>query len=97
MDTIRKTIKSGDMLNLIAEEAAELAQAALKLRRATEATNPTPVSVIEAHDALLEEVADVINALDVWGINLHPSDKSVRHIANEKLQRWANRLEAAEQ
>lgn len=34
-----------DLLCQLAEEASELAQAALKLKRAMEGTNPTPMSV----------------------------------------------------
>ena len=43
----------------LAEEAAELAQAALKLRRALDGTNPTPLRESEARAALAEERTDV--------------------------------------
>lgn len=36
-----------EILAQLAEEASELAQAALKLRRALDGTNPTPKSVAE--------------------------------------------------
>lgn len=48
-----------EILAQLAEEASELAQAALKLRRALDGTNPTPKSVAECEENLLEEWADV--------------------------------------
>ena len=48
-----------EILAQLGEEAAELAQAALKLRRALDGTNPTPVSEAEAWKALIEEFSDV--------------------------------------
>ena len=47
----------------MAEEASELAQAALKLRRALDGTNPTPKSVAECQKAFEEEYADVVNCI----------------------------------
>ena len=47
----------------MAEEASELAQAALKLRRALDGTNPTPKSVAECRNAFEEEYADVVNCI----------------------------------
>lgn len=40
-----------EILAQLAEEASELAQAALKLRRALDGTNPTPKSVEECRSA----------------------------------------------
>ena len=49
-----------EILTQLAEEAAELAQAALKLRRAKGNTHsPTPINTSIAHNRLLEEIADV--------------------------------------
>ena len=48
-----------EILAQLAEEASELAQAALKLRRALDGTNPTPKSVEECEENLLEELADI--------------------------------------
>lgn len=45
-----------EILAQLAEEASELAQAALKLRRALDGTNPTPKSVEECEENLLEEL-----------------------------------------
>ena len=47
------------MLEQMAEEAAELAQAALKLARVLRAEHPTPVTLEEAKMNLTEEFTDV--------------------------------------
>ena len=49
-----------ELLAGMAEEAAELSQAALKLRRTIDKSNPTPVSTGEASHKLNEEFADVV-------------------------------------
>ena len=46
-------------LEQLAEEAAELSKAALKLARVIRGENPTPVSYAQAVDSLMEEAADV--------------------------------------
>lgn len=58
-DKITDYLPETEILAQLAEEAAELAQAALKLRRAIDGTNPTPKSVDECKANLLEEIADV--------------------------------------
>lgn len=45
-----------EILAQLAEEASELAQAALKLRRALDGTNPTPKSVADYITAKSEQV-----------------------------------------
>ena len=47
------------MLEQLAEEAAELAQAALKCARIERGENPTPVTESEAYKNLVEEYTDV--------------------------------------
>ena len=47
------------MLEQLAEEAAERAQAALKLARIERGENPTPVTEDEAYKNLVEEYTDV--------------------------------------
>lgn len=59
IDTVREYLDQDELLAQLAEEAAELAQAALKLRRAYTGINPTPVTRRAAYNALLEELADV--------------------------------------
>ena len=60
IDIIRDNVHELERLAQLAEEAAELAQAALKLRRVYKRTgNPTPVTLQGAYQNLLEELADV--------------------------------------
>ena len=54
-----KAIGRAAMLEQLAEEAAELAQAALKAARILRGDNPTPVTLKEAEEHLVEEYTDV--------------------------------------
>ena len=90
-----------EILAQLAEEASELAQAALKLRRALDGTNPTPKSVEECEMNLLEELADVKVAFTVYLEDSKPCIKSrvseeINKTAEIKLDRWLSRLEAKE-
>lgn len=86
----RDYLTEGELLCQLAEESAELAQAALKERRALEDDNPTPVSYPDAHANLLEEVADVYVSL---GELLSLEDwERVARIREEKENRWLRRL-----
>lgn len=90
----RDYLTEGELLCQLAEESAELAQAALKERRALEDDNPTPVSYPDAHANLLEEVADVYVSL---GELLSLADwERVAHIRAKKENRWIRRLEERE-
>ena len=73
----------------IAEEATELAQAALKLRRVWDMTNPTPVSEEVAINKLEEEIADLFLYLEQMPF----SRKHVEEIKKAKDERWQTRLE----
>ena len=48
-----------ELLAQLAEECSEAAKAALKLRRARDGVNPTPVSEEEAFSNFVEELADI--------------------------------------
>ena len=89
---IRENISRCDLLCQLAEEASELAKAALKLIRAEGSTNPTPVTAEDAENDLLEEVADVMLVLDVLDIDV--SDLEFDFAKEKKLKRWCQRLEA---
>lgn len=87
---IRDLLPETELLTQLAEEAAELAQAALKLRRALDGTNPTPKSVSECREALREEYTDVVHVGTTLSL-----------VANEKQilwkdKRWKQRLEERE-
>lgn len=94
-----------EILAQLAEEASELAQVALKLRRALDGTNPTPKSVSECEANLMEEFADISNAVDVlcdawFGDDLDSECefwKTKLEIEEAKYKRWLSRLEAKEQ
>ena len=75
------------MLEQLAEEAAELAQAALKCARILRDENPTPVSMEDAVANLSEEVTDVSTCLDE--LKIYP----MKDIYEAKRARWLGRLE----
>ena len=95
MDRLNKKIKQhlpqDELLAQLAEECAELSQAALKLRRALTGINPTPVAADEARRNLVEEAADVYNVL---GLLLDAEDNAeIYSIIRRKKKRWLKRLE----
>ena len=90
IDYIRDNCPRGELLCQLAEEASELAQAALKLRRAEDGTNPTPVTQEQAESELLQEIADVLNILDVLDIGY--TDLRFDYANEKKLKRWVERL-----
>ena len=93
-----------EILAQLAEEASELAQAALKLRRALDGTNPTPKSVAQCLENIQEEMADVFVCLTMFdksaerdGILIYNRYmEKVIKIEDEKEARWLSRLEAKE-
>ena len=92
---IRELLEGTELLAQLAEETAELGKAALKLRRAIDGTNPTPISVEEAFGNFEEEIVDVLLCLDVLGYDLQELSK-YRGIMDGKRERWVNRLRKAE-
>lgn len=90
MNIIKERLPVTELLCGLAEEAAELAQAALKLRRVFDQTNPTPVTEEMAINSLYEEIADVLLYIRQIDINTG----NVDNIISEKLERWEKRLEA---
>ena len=90
-EKIKQHIPQDELLTQLAEESAELSQAALKLRRALTGINPTPVTADEARKSLVEEAADVYNVL---GLLLDAADNAeIYSIIRRKKARWLNRLE----
>lgn len=90
-EKIKQHIPQDELLAQLAEEAAELSQAALKLRRALTGINPTPVTAEEARKNLVEEAADVYNVL---GLLLDAADNAeIYSIIRRKKERWLKRLE----
>lgn len=91
MDSIIKRIPVCELLAGLAEECCELAQAALKLRRCYEGTNPTPADPDNQYEQFLEEIGDVELYLDQLSINR----AVIRDYKTMKLDRWKSRLEGA--
>ena len=91
--TIKEELGVCELLCQLAEESMELGHAALKLRRAIDGKNPTPVSVGEAEDAVLEEVADVSNALIALNYNCSMALLQIQQVMANKQARWVERLE----
>lgn len=85
---VQETLTERDLLEQLAEEAAELSKAALKLIRASGMNkNATPVTREQAAENVLEELRDVLIAAEALGIWLgdHKMD-------SYKWQRWAERV-----
>lgn len=102
MEYIASKLSQEDILCQLAEEAAELSQAALKLRRAITGTNPTPVSKSKATDDLFEELADVAVAEEAYFASISDNYRQregleglVGCIAKDKGERWVQRLKDA--
>ena len=84
-----------ELLCQLAEEASELAQAALKLRRCITGKNPTPVTPMQAEANLVEELADVQLVTEVLNRGKR-IQKQIDSIAESKLDRWSQRIEEAQ-
>ena len=93
---IKAKVPQDEILAQTAEEAAELAQACLKLRRAIRGDNPTPVSSAEATQDLLEEWADVLLCMQLLGDDYIPYQVPIENYMIYKAQRWADRLNAVQ-
>lgn len=61
------------MLEQLAEEAAELSHAALKLSRILRKENPTPVTETEAKANLIEEYTDIVQCAEDLGLFIDTS------------------------
>ena len=88
MNIVKKSLPVVELLAGLAEEAAELAHAALKLRRVFDGTNPTPKREEDAIEDLWEEIADV--KLYVSMLDVNP--REISRIMDKKLSRWEARL-----
>lgn len=90
---IGKRVDIDNQLTQLAEEASELAQAALKYRRALQTArrdtgiSPTPKPAVAAHFDLIEEASDVSLSLMVLGEGFTSSE-----IMLKKAKRWLDRL-----
>ena len=94
---IREILDKTEILAQLAEEAAELAQAALKLRRAIDGKNPTPKSIAECEAAMEEEIADVELCLLQIGFASDDHINTQALIMCSKEERWLSRLRKKEE
>jgi len=94
MNDIIDTIGLPAVLEQLAEECSELAQASLKYARLLRGENPTPKTEQECLESLTEEIADVdlcISELMMEGL---VDSNKVIDIIDQKGNRWKERLEA---
>ena len=82
------------LLEQLAEECCELAQASLKMARKLRDENPTPKSIEDIRDNLIEEIADVDVCLDRLEDETDIVDRlELTTIEIDKKKRWQERLE----
>ena len=93
ISVIQSYLRDDEILAQMAEEAAELAQACLKLRRAIRQDNPTPISAEDAARDLEEEWADVALCATVLRYQYQPNHERVDRNMMYKAKRWADRLQ----
>ena len=95
-ETVYEKLGAPEVLTQLAEEAAELAQAALKLRRTLVKVNPTPMDVGKAMANLYEEIADVQNSLSVLDARGQLDKGDIERLREFKMTRWVKRLGGTE-
>ena len=91
-DEIMGMVSQPEILAQMAEEAAELGKACLKLRRAITKDNPTPVSEEEAVKQLAEEWSDLMLCKDALDKAYRPEPGAMIEIMERKAARWVERL-----
>ena len=98
LEYIRSCLSREELLAQLAEEAAELSQAALKYRRALDGTNPARIGSDEAYADLLGEIADVELSMLALGIPRGENESDfICMIMAEKMVRWRKSLAARTQ
>ena len=79
-------------LELLAEESAELAHAALKLARVLRGENPTPLTSGEATVKLHAEIADILSVIMVLMQADWFDSEFVDQGTDGKIKRWQTRM-----
>lgn len=95
MKKIVDALTVDDLLIQAAEEAAELAQALTKYYRVLHGVNPSPVSLTEAREHVIEEIADVNVANDALMRKLGITGDAVAEVESAKIERWERRIRDA--
>ena len=86
---VREQLSPADQFGQVAEEAVELAHAAMKMQRILNGTNPTPVTEKEAIGKVMEEICDLYNALEVLKLDVSLKYEGIR---KKKMARWVERI-----
>lgn len=100
IDDINSVLPYRDRLEVLAEEASELTQAALKVIRAGNMSeNPTPMSYDLARESLDEEIVDVLVALSALGfdcgifnVESYKGVDGFKMMREAKVKRWCKRI-----
>jgi hypothetical protein len=88
------TIGTASAAEMLAEEAAELSASASKYARILRGENPARMDADEAEKRMIEEIADVFNALDVLDTGLGYGGETpclltlVKRKKFPKMKRW---------
>lgn len=90
-DDVLEMIGTAALLEQLAEESAELAQAALKMARKIRNENPTPKSRTDCVANLQEEIADVELCISILPAALN-DPAEVSRTMSAKHRRWNERL-----
>lgn len=83
------------MLEQLAEEAAELSYAALKLARIIRGENPTPVTEVEAWENVIEEFTDVSMCAFELDVNANMGIWDAK--AQRFRERWVEKAESSKE
>lgn len=89
---IREQLQPAALFGQLAEEAVEVAHAAMKMQRILDGTNPTPVTEKEAMAKVMEEICDLYNALEVLKLDVSLKYEGIR---KKKMARWVERIKKA--
>lgn len=92
VEYVKKVLPVEVLFTQLAEEAVELAKAALKMYRILDGRNPTPVTLEEGMDNLYEEISDVLGAMRALGLADSVHAPMYASISEGKFERWVGRL-----
>ena len=95
IDYIANNISELAVLIALAEEASELSKAAMKYARAKGLLdNPTPISVTQAENDLIEEYNDLLNCIDMLNNVSGLTVSENMMLRDSKYRRWAERIKS---
>lgn len=89
---VREQMAPAALFGQLAEEAVEVAHAAMKMQRILTGTNPSPVTEKEAMGKVTEEICDLYNALEVLKLDVNLKYEGIR---KKKMARWVERIKKA--